>query len=72
MQETPVYTHRHVLILTQIQLRINGRIGQLWEAAEEFGNKLSGQALLLRTTFHPVQDGLVRIFVLQTQERKQQ
>lgn len=62
-------THRHILIFTQIKLSINGCVSHFWKAAEEFGNKLSCQALLLWPPLHAIQDDLVGIFVLHNERR---
>lgn len=62
-------THRHILIFTQIELSIDGRVRHFWEAAEELWDKLSCQALLLRAALHSVQDDLVGMFILQDKTR---
>ncbi len=72
LKRTPVSfnTHRHVLIFTKIKLSIDGCVGQFGKAAEELGNELCCQTLLLRATLHAIQDDLVGILVLQNKKKK--
>lgn len=46
-QEVDHATHRHVLVLTQVQLGVDGSVCHVWETAEELGDELSRQALFL-------------------------
>lgn len=64
-QEVDHATHRHVLVLTQVQLGVDGSVCHVWETNEELGDELSRQALLLGATFDAIQDHLVGVFVLQ-------
>lgn len=63
-------THGYILILTQIELCVDGCIGQLWKTAEKFRNELCSQSLLLWTPFNAIQNYLISIFVLKKKEKK--
>ncbi|TNN41797.1 hypothetical protein EYF80_048042 [Liparis tanakae] len=52
-------THRHILVFTKVELGVNSRVGQFREAAEELGDELCRQALLLRAALYAIQDYLV-------------
>lgn len=47
-------THRHVLVLTQVQLGVDGAVRHVWEAVEELWDELSRQALLLGTALDTI------------------
>lgn len=61
-------THRHILVLTQVKLGIDSSVGKFWKAAEKLWDELCGQTLLLGTTLDAIQNHLVGIFMLQTEQ----
>lgn len=65
-------TDRHVLVLTQVQLGVDGGICHVWETAEELGDELSRQALLLGAALDAIQDYLVGVLVLQREKKQRQ
>lgn len=63
-------THRHVLVLTQVQLGVDGGVCHVWKTTEELGDELSRQALLLGAALDAIQDHLVGVLVLQKKKNK--